>query len=125
MISVDDIINNILSRDSNYIVDLFLWLKFGNSSISMREVITTSIHQKNHFFWGVVLVQIQWSGTGTRFKFDTNVTKDEKLKIRKFGALIPAFVEVTGEKLVGGRFLPLPPPSWIGLTPNFSITYLE
>ena len=40
---VDDVTNKILSRDSNYIVDLFMWPKFGNSSISMREVITTSI----------------------------------------------------------------------------------
>ena len=43
MIRVDDVINKILSRDSNYIVDVFMWPKFGNSSISMREVITTSI----------------------------------------------------------------------------------
>ena len=35
--------NKILSRDSNYIVDVFMWPKFGNCSISMREVITTSI----------------------------------------------------------------------------------
>ena len=40
---VDDITNKILSRDSNYIVDVFMWPKFGNSSISMREIITTSI----------------------------------------------------------------------------------
>ena len=43
IISVDDVTNKILSRDSNYIVDVFMWPKFGNSSISMREVITTSI----------------------------------------------------------------------------------
>ena len=43
IIPVDDVTNKILSRDSNYIVDLFMWPKFGNSSISMREVITTSI----------------------------------------------------------------------------------
>ena len=40
-----------------------MWPKFGNSSISVREVIITSILQgfdhKNHFFWGVVLVQVQ------------------------------------------------------------------
>ena len=42
IISVDDVTNKILSRDSNYIVDVFMWPKFGNSSISMREVITTS-----------------------------------------------------------------------------------
>ena len=43
IISVDDINNKILWHDSNYIVDVFMWPKFGNSSISMREVITTSI----------------------------------------------------------------------------------
>ena len=40
---VHDVINKILSRDSNYIVDVFMWPKLGNCSISMREVITTSI----------------------------------------------------------------------------------
>ena len=43
IIPVDDVTNKILSRDSNYIVDVFMWPKFGNCSISMREVITTSI----------------------------------------------------------------------------------
>ena len=43
IIFVDDVTNKISSRDSNYIVDLFMWPKFGNSSISMREVIITSI----------------------------------------------------------------------------------
>ena len=42
IISVDDVIKK-LSRDSNYTVDVFMWPKFGNCSISMREVITTSI----------------------------------------------------------------------------------
>ena len=43
IISVDDITNKILWRDSNYFVDVFMWPKFGNCRISMREVITTSI----------------------------------------------------------------------------------
>ena len=34
---------NFSTRDSNYIVNVVTWLKFGNSSISMREVIITSI----------------------------------------------------------------------------------
>ena len=38
----DDAIK-ILSRKTNYIVDVVMWPKFGNSSISMREVIITSI----------------------------------------------------------------------------------
>ena len=33
----------ILSCDSNHIVDVVMWSKFGNSSISMREVIMTWI----------------------------------------------------------------------------------
>ena len=42
-ISIDDVTKNFFSRDSNYIVDVFMWPKFGNSSVSMKEVITTSI----------------------------------------------------------------------------------
>ena len=43
IISVHDITNKILLRDSNYIVDVVMWPKFGNSSSSMGEVIKTSI----------------------------------------------------------------------------------
>ena len=42
-ISVNDVTNKILSRDSNYVVDVLMWPKFGNCTISMREVIATSI----------------------------------------------------------------------------------
>ena len=42
MYSFHDIINKILSRESNYIVDVVMWQKFNSSSISMREVIITS-----------------------------------------------------------------------------------
>ena len=40
--SVCDATKKVLSRDSNYIVDVVMWPKFGNSNISMREVIITS-----------------------------------------------------------------------------------
>ena len=43
IIPVDDVTSKILSRDSINIVDAFMWAKFGNSSVFMREVITTSI----------------------------------------------------------------------------------
>ena len=43
IITVDDVTNKILWHDPNYIVDVFMLPKFGNPSISMREVITTSI----------------------------------------------------------------------------------
>ena len=39
IVLVDDVTNEISLRDSNYIVDLFMWPKFG----SMREVITMSV----------------------------------------------------------------------------------
>ena len=40
---VYDVTNKILSDDSNYIMDVAMWPKFGNSSICVREVIITSI----------------------------------------------------------------------------------
>ena len=50
---------------------------------------------------------------GMAVEFYTSVAEGLKLKIRKFWGLIPAFVEVTGEKQVGGLFAP---PSRIELT---------
>ena len=43
IISVHDVTNKILSRDPIYMIDVAIWPKFGNSSISMREVVITSI----------------------------------------------------------------------------------
>ena len=41
--SAHDVINKTLSRELNYIIDVVMWPKFRNSSISMSEVIITSI----------------------------------------------------------------------------------
>ena len=38
-----DAIIKILYFDSNYIVDMFMWPKFCNSTISLKEVMITSI----------------------------------------------------------------------------------
>ena len=46
---------------------------------------------------------------GTNLKFYTSVGKGLKLKVRKFWRPNSTFVEVTGEKLVGGIFIPLLP----------------
>ena len=55
---VYDVTNKILSSESNHIVDVIMWPKFGNSSLTRRKVITTSslygFDQKNHFFGEVV-----------------------------------------------------------------------
>ena len=43
IISLYNITNKTSSRDSNYILDVAMRPKFGNSSMSMREVVITSI----------------------------------------------------------------------------------
>ena len=43
IISAHDMTNKILLCDSNYVVNVAMWPKFGNSSIPMKEVVTTSI----------------------------------------------------------------------------------
>ena len=45
---------------------------------------------------------------GMALKFYTSVPKLLKLKVRKFCGLIPTFLEVAGEKLVGDIFVPHP-----------------
>ena len=44
IIYVDDVTNQILSRDSNYIIDMIIWPKFGNSSIYITEATITSFY---------------------------------------------------------------------------------
>ena len=41
-------------------------------------------------------------------KFYISVARRLKLKFKKFWGLVPTFLEVTGEKLVGGLFAPPP-----------------
>ena len=47
---------------------------------------------------------------GMNLKFYTSVAKGLKLKVRKFYGLVPTYVEVTGENLVGRGGLFAPPP---------------
>ena len=44
IIFVHDVTNKSLSYDSNFIVNVVMWPKFGNSSIFVREVILVPIH---------------------------------------------------------------------------------
>ena len=93
-----------------------MWPKFGNPSISMREVIITSnlyrFDQKNHLFEGWYWFKFNNLGLALSMtlKFYTSVSKGLKLKVRKFWKLSATFIDVTGKKLVGEVFLP-PPPS--------------
>ena len=45
IISVHDVTRKSLLRDSKCIIDVVMWPKFGNSSISMSDVTITSILQ--------------------------------------------------------------------------------
>ena len=73
-------------------------MKFGNQHFYER-----CYHNLNFIrIWNLGLA------LGMTLKLYTNVTKWLKLKVRKFLGLIPSFVEVTGEKLVGFFFLPSP-----------------
>ena len=106
--SVYDVTHKIVSHDSNYIMDVVMELKLGNSSICIREVITTSIlkgfDQKNRFFEGWSWFKFNNLGLalGVNLKFYTSVAKGLKLKVRKFWGLILTFVEIT--------FVGAPPP---------------
>ena len=87
IMSAHDVINKILSRESNYIIDVVMWSKFGKSSISMWEFIMTSIlqrfDQKNIFFGRYSWFKFNNLGLvlGMALKFYTSVAKGLKLKV--------------------------------------------
>ena len=113
IIFVYGVINNILSCDSNDILYGIIWPKFGNSSISMREVIVTSIlsvfdQGGRRGWWSWFKFNNLGLVRGTNLKLYTSVKKRLKLKFKMFWGLIPTFVEATWEKQLGQTFLPAP-----------------
>ena len=113
IIYVDDFTNKILSRDSNYVVDVFMWPKFGNCSIPQFYKDLTlktaffegcSWFRFNNLglFWGEILRQC-----GKRIE-----TKSQKV-LGANSYVCRSCRGKTGRGWEGG-FLP-PPPSWIGL----------
>ena len=61
IISIQDVTNKSLSRDSNYIVDVVTLPKFGNCSITMREVNFTRLWPvKSLFFRGDLGSSLDW-----------------------------------------------------------------
>ena len=84
-ISVHDVSNKILLRESIYIVDVAMWPKFGNSNISMRGVIITSTYndltRKNNCFESCSWFKFNNLGLAlsTALKVYTSVTKGLKL----------------------------------------------
>ena len=89
IISAHDATIRILSRDSNHIVNVVTWPKFGNSSITMKEVIITSsyhnfisIWPEKAIFWGLLLVQVEWFGNDTWYGLEILRNWDKGIKTR-------------------------------------------
>ena len=101
------------------ILDVLMWPKFGNCSISMREVITTSIlygfDQRNHFFWRLVLVQVQQFRTGTRCKLEVLHQCCKRVKTESQKVLWANSYVCRSYRGKTGRVWGFLPPSWIGL----------
>ena len=69
----------------------------------LREVIITLILEG--FFEGCFWFKLNLGlALGMALKLNTNVAEKLKLKVRKFWEVIPIFVEVIREKLIGGLF---------------------
>ena len=97
------------------IVDVFMWPKFGNCSISMEKLSQPQFYKdltrKTVVFEGWSWFKFNNLGLALSIslKFYSSVAKELKLKVRKFWELILTFIEVTREKLVGERlFDPYP-----------------
>ena len=82
--SVYSVINESFSRVLNYVVDLVIWPKFGNSSISFTEVV-----MNKRLFEG-------WPGIRYGLAILRQHEKGLKLKVRKFWGLTYYFREVKG-----------------------------
>ena len=86
------------SCDQSLVSVAFLWQKLSQPQFYK------DLTKKTAFFQGWSWFKFNNLGLalGTNLKFYTSVTKGLKLKVRKFLELIPTFIEVTGEKLLGG-----------------------
>ena len=104
-----------LSCDSKYIVDLFMWPDFDNSSVSKREAIVT-LKKTDFFEWRSWFAFNHLRLTlGLVLTFYSILAKGFKLKVKKFWIVIPTLVEIAGGKLVGKKlFASWLPLCWIG-----------
>ena len=105
---VHDVTNKILSRYSKNIVDVVIWPKFGNYHFYDRSYhylnFTRTSPEKPIFLRGALGFKFNNLELALcmALRFYKSVVKRLKLKVRKFWGLIPTFVRVTAEKLVGG-----------------------
>ena len=93
------------SCDQSLVTVVFLWEKLSQTQFYK------DLTRKTAFFEGCSWFRFNYLrlAPGTNLEFYSSVEKVLELKLRKFWELIPAFVEVTGEKLVEGAFFACPP----------------
>ena len=111
-----NVTNKFLLCDLNYIVNVVMRLKLGNSNTFMREVIITSmlwgLSQKNPSFWGVVWVQVQWFETGTTYGLEILNQCLKRVKTKSQKVLWANSYICTSYKRKTGRGPFLAHPSW-------------
>ena len=99
------IILQMRSCDQSFVTLAFLWEK-----LSWPQFYK-DLTRKKAFFEGWSWFKFNNLGLALdmALKFYTSVQKGLQLRVRKICGLISTFVEVIGEKLLGGPFCPLPP----------------
>ena len=110
IVSVHDLMKKMLSRNSDYIVFVVMWPKFGlifHWEKLSWPLFYKDLTRKTTFFEGPSWFKVKYLGLALdmTLKFYVSVAKGSKLKVRKCWELI----EVTGKKLVGGFPQPTPP----------------
>ena len=99
---VIQIILQMCSCDKSLITLVFLWERLSQPQFYK------DLTRKTTFFEGWPWFKFNNFGlaVGAGLKFYNSVENWSRRKFRKFWGSIPTFVEVTGEKLVGGPFCP-------------------
>ena len=99
IVSVHDVINNILSRDSYNLVDVVMWPNFGNNNFNERSYHNINfmrIWPDMSLFFGSFCFKVNYLGLalGMALKSHASVAKGLKLKVRKCWGLIPTFSQI-------------------------------
>ena len=95
-----------MSCDQSLVTLAFLWEKLSQSQFYKDLIRKIALLEGSSWF----RFQILGMALGMNLKFYTSVAKGLKVNVGKFWGLVPTFVEVTGEKLLGVAFCPTPYP---------------
>ena len=99
IISVYDVSNTISSCDSDYIVDVVMWPKFSNTSISelLKFQLVRDLTRKIFFLRDGLGLNNSGFVLSIAFKHQSSMANGLKQIAKRFWGLIPPFREATGE----------------------------